>query len=173
MVAYGHYPTARAQIIGSCPSKEASPSVVRDWIRLYLCYRGLDQEASNKFLWRGAELYRAQIPELRNAFKRHCDLQDWEADIIANDVHSILEKALPVSQRSFFEIYVYYVLGFDSYRKLMFKETRDPTLMDYLAGVSTWAKFLAGHLLAVVLIYSFYWAMTNRELPARLSRREI
>ncbi|KAI1088576.1 hypothetical protein F5B19DRAFT_496224 [Rostrohypoxylon terebratum] len=172
MVVYRRYPSTRAGIIGSCPGKEASPSVVRDWFRAYLYYRGLDREASRMFLWRGEELYRAQIPELRDAFKQYCDLQEWEADIIATDVYEILRRALPVSERTFFETYVYYVLGCDSYRKLMF-DTREPTIMDYVGGVSTWVKFLAGHLLAMVMVYGFFWAMTNHELPARLSRDEI
>ncbi|KAI1204761.1 uncharacterized protein F4807DRAFT_322326 [Annulohypoxylon truncatum] len=91
MVTLEQYPIGRNQIIKNCPGKQASPSVVRDWIRTYLSYRGVDLEASSKFLWRGIELYRAEIPELRDAFKRHCELGDWEANIIANDVYTILQ----------------------------------------------------------------------------------
>ncbi|KAI0886770.1 uncharacterized protein GGS22DRAFT_158630 [Annulohypoxylon maeteangense] len=91
MVSLGEHPIDRTRITNSCPGRGASPSSVRDWIRAYLSYRGLDPEASEKFLWRGKELYQAKIPELRDAFKRHCDLQDWEADILANDVYTLLE----------------------------------------------------------------------------------
>ncbi|KAI2464916.1 hypothetical protein F4781DRAFT_435931 [Annulohypoxylon bovei var. microspora] len=155
------YPIARTEIIKSCPGKQASPSAVRDWIRTYLFYRGLDPDASDTFLWRGIELYRADVPELKAAFKKNCDLQGWEADIIANDVYTILERAIPLSTRTFFQIYVYYLMGFDYYRKLMF-HARDPTWMDYLVGILTWAQFLAGHFVVGIMAYIIFWVMTNR-----------
>ncbi|KAI1453742.1 hypothetical protein F4805DRAFT_358281 [Annulohypoxylon moriforme] len=161
MLTIERHPVGRTQIIKGCPSKQASPITVRDWISDYLSYRGLDQEASNKFFWRGIELYRAKIPELRDAFKKNCDLQDWEADIIANDVHAILEKALPQSERTPFQMYVDFLLGFDYYRKLTMFKNRDATLMDYIVGILTWIKFIMGHLLAAIMVCSVVCIIIN------------
>ncbi|KAI1378071.1 hypothetical protein F4677DRAFT_443985 [Hypoxylon crocopeplum] len=146
---------ARTEVIVSCPSLLASPATVRNWFRTYLIYRGLDPDVSEKFFWRGPELYQAEIAELQDAFKTHCSLQDWEANILASDVHSILESSIPPPRRTDFQKYVEYLVGPDYYIKLMFY-TRWPIFADYIVGVVAWAGFILGHFVATLIIWNAF-----------------
>ncbi|KAI0595975.1 hypothetical protein F4775DRAFT_566852 [Biscogniauxia sp. FL1348] len=93
-------PPTRQEIIDSCPGLGASPTQVRDWLMAYLLYRGLDSYKAEGFFWRGAELHRATLAILVEAFKKHCRIQDWEADILAHDVFAIVEvSAMPKKKK--------------------------------------------------------------------------
>jgi hypothetical protein len=47
--------------------------------------------SAKKFFWRGLELHRASYATLVDAFKQHCGKLDWEAEILAYDVYTIVE----------------------------------------------------------------------------------
>ncbi|KAI1485129.1 hypothetical protein F5X96DRAFT_683066 [Biscogniauxia mediterranea] len=112
-------PPTRQEVIDSCPGLGASPTTVRDWLTAYLLYRGLDSYKAEGFFWRGAELHRATLPILVEAFKKHCRIQDWEADILAQDVFTIVENSIPPPHRSLFQRYVESLFGCEFYGKLI------------------------------------------------------
>ncbi|KAI2606766.1 hypothetical protein GGR54DRAFT_408153 [Hypoxylon sp. NC1633] len=143
----------RAEIVTTCPGPHASPSAVRHWFQSYLIYRGLDPVASDKFFWRGPELHRVKASDLHEAFKTHCSLLDWEADVLASDVCSILQRSALPPNRTYFQNYVEFLLEPGYYPKLMF-DNRYPQFAVYVVGILAWVSFIAIHLVAAIVLWS-------------------
>ncbi|KAI1080894.1 hypothetical protein F5B20DRAFT_83533 [Whalleya microplaca] len=148
------FPLRRDEIISSCPGLGASPWQVRDWFRTYMFYRGLDPDASDNIFWRGEELHRATFLEISDAFKAHCGLQDWEANLLSYDVYSILEKAIPPPTRTLFQRYLEHLVEPDYYRRLMFYAKINVKAMDVVVGVFGWLFLGLTHIIALFTIFT-------------------
>jgi len=109
----------RQEVIEICPGLQASPTEVRDWFASYLAYRGIPREKSEKFFWRGIELHRASYGTLVDAFKQHCGTLDWEAEILAYDVYTIVEVSLNRTEPNRTELAPCIIELFYAYRPLV------------------------------------------------------
>ncbi|KAI3325759.1 hypothetical protein HD806DRAFT_491169 [Xylariaceae sp. AK1471] len=74
---------------------------------------------AKKFFWRGLELHRASYATLIDAFKQHCGKLDWEAEVLAYDVYTIVEGSIPPPKRTIFQMYVEGLFGYEFYSNLM------------------------------------------------------
>ncbi|KAI1505068.1 hypothetical protein F5X99DRAFT_369408 [Biscogniauxia marginata] len=138
-------PPTRHAIVTSCPGLQASPTQVRDWLRLYLLYRGLDATDAEAFFWRGAELHRATYPVLVEAFKKHCEVQDWEADTLAYDIYTIVENSIPPPRPTIFQKYVEALYGYEFYSNLMQRNKFNPGFFDQANCIFCWIGLLIIH----------------------------
>lgn len=93
-MAQKHSPPTRQEVVATCPGLRSSPTEVREWLEHYLEYRGLNPASSAKFVWRGIELHRAPHANLLDAFKQHCGILYCEAEVLAQDVHNIVEVSV-------------------------------------------------------------------------------
>ncbi|KAI0000273.1 hypothetical protein F4779DRAFT_148612 [Xylariaceae sp. FL0662B] len=150
------FPLKREEIVSSCPGLGASPRQVRDWFKTYLFYRGLDPDASENVFWRGEELHRATFLEISEAFKAHCGLFDWEANLLAYDVYSILEKSIPPPTRTLFQRYLEHLVEPDYYRRLMFYAKINVKAMDVVVGVFGWIFLGLTHIIALFTIFTIF-----------------
>ncbi|KAI0475617.1 hypothetical protein GGR56DRAFT_675731 [Xylariaceae sp. FL0804] len=139
-------PPSRGEVLGTCPGLEASPTQVRDWLATYLVYRGLDAAGADGFFWRGAELHRASYPTLFDAFKNHCGLLDWEAELLAYDIYTVLEDSIPPPSKTLFQKYVENVFGYEFYSSLLQWKKPNPGFLDRANCVFCWIGFLVIHI---------------------------
>ncbi|KAI5919354.1 hypothetical protein F4810DRAFT_687784 [Camillea tinctor] len=139
-------PPTRQEIIDSCPGFGASPTQVRDWLWTYLLYRGLNTDNAGGFFWRGTELHQATIETLVAAFKNHCRVKDWEADILANDVFTIIENSIPPPHRTLFQRYVESLFGSEFYSKLARRHKPVLGFFEYVNCIFCWIGLLIVHI---------------------------
>ncbi|KAI0813852.1 hypothetical protein GGR55DRAFT_636104 [Xylaria sp. FL0064] len=163
-------PPSRQEILATCPGLHSSPTQVRAWIEKYLIYRGLEPASSKKFFLRGLELHRASYTALIAAFKQHCGILDWEAEILAYDVYTIVEVGLALSGlsagqdsvslvRAIFQIYVERLFGHEFYCNLMWWKKPNTDFTGHLNCVLCWLGFVTIHpilLLLSTLILGFF-----------------
>ncbi|KAI1318990.1 hypothetical protein F5Y16DRAFT_414344 [Xylariaceae sp. FL0255] len=146
-------PPTRQTILSSVPGLQASPAEVRDWLALYLSYRGMKPLDAKKFVgWRGLELHRASYSDLVDAFRQHCGRLDWEAEVLGLDVYSIVEGSIPPPDRTIFQIYVEEVFGYEFYSSLMQQWTRpNRSFVDRVNSVFCWVGFALIHAVLVLI----------------------
>ncbi|KAI1339858.1 hypothetical protein F5Y15DRAFT_382328 [Xylariaceae sp. FL0016] len=138
-------PPSRQEITSSCPGLEASPLVVRDWLATYLLYRGVDAAGADNFFWRGVELHRASYSTLFDALKHHCSLLEWEADILAYDIYTIVEDSIPPPAKTLLQRYIENVFGYEFYGNLMQWSKPNPGYLAQANCVFCWFGFLLTH----------------------------
>ncbi|KAI0390489.1 hypothetical protein F5Y17DRAFT_55879 [Xylariaceae sp. FL0594] len=132
----------REEVIAICPSPQASPMEVREWLANYLSYRGLPREMSECFIWRGVELHMATIGELTDAFKQHCKLLKGEAEMVARDVCFIIQQKSIPPRRTPLRIYVESVYGKALYTILMQHIDPNSTYFEVLVSHICWVGFI-------------------------------
>ncbi|KAI1817657.1 hypothetical protein GGS20DRAFT_531330 [Poronia punctata] len=141
----------RQKVIAICPGLQASPTEVRDWFAVYLAYRGIPSSKAHNFFWRGVELHRANYASLVDAFKQHCGTLEWEAEILAYDVFTIVEGSIPPPERTVFQVYVESVFGYDYYMNLMQWTRPNTSLLDYANCAFCWLGFSFIHLVLLLI----------------------
>ncbi|CAJ2509483.1 Uu.00g145090.m01.CDS01 [Anthostomella pinea] len=141
----GHdrWPT-RQEVLKQCLGLQDSPKKVRDWFKTYLEYRGLDAINADKFFWR-EEPHRATYSNLLEAFKQHCGKLDWEADVLAYDVYTVVEGSIPPPERTMFQKYVEGLFGYEFYINLMQWTKPNPGFLDRANCIFCWLGLLSIH----------------------------
>ncbi|KAI1175256.1 hypothetical protein F4777DRAFT_334859 [Nemania sp. FL0916] len=145
-------PLTRQEVVSICPGLQSSPTEVRHWIQKYLVYRGIEGANANKFFWRGIELHRASYVTLIEAFKQHCGIVDWEAEVLAYDVYTIVEGSIPPPKRGIFQKYVEEVFGYDFYCGLMMGTRPHISLMDRVNCGFCWLQFIIIHSVLTLIL---------------------
>ncbi|KAH9905677.1 hypothetical protein F4778DRAFT_673445 [Xylariomycetidae sp. FL2044] len=155
-------PPTRGEVVESCPGIQASPTQVRDWFSSYLAYRGLDTAPADKFFWRGAELHRTTYGTLLDAFKIHCGMTDWEADIVAYDIYTIVEGSIPPPPRTLFQQYVEAVFGYENHLKLKLYRKPNLNLSEKVKCGMAWMEFIVVHGFFIFILSLIITVLTAR-----------
>ncbi|KAI0023359.1 hypothetical protein F4780DRAFT_77752 [Xylariomycetidae sp. FL0641] len=159
-----HLPN-RTEIIAACPGLQASPTQVRDWLAAYLRYRGLDAGGAARFFWRGVELHRATYGTLLEAFRQHCGMLEWEADILAYDIYTIIESSIPPPKRTIFQEYVEALFGYEFYSNLLLWTAKpNPGFLDRANCAFCWTGFFIIHAVLSLIVAVIVGFLYNTRL---------
>ncbi|KAI0432454.1 hypothetical protein F5Y09DRAFT_144836 [Xylaria sp. FL1042] len=153
-------PPSRQEIIATCPDLQSSPTQVRDWFKKYLEYRGLEPASSKKFFLRGLELHRASYTALTDAFKQYCGILDWEAEVLAYDVYTIIEASIPLPKTATPQVYVEKLFRHEFCSNSIRRNNSKTDFLGQANRVFDWLRFMTTHPVLLLLTMVIFGLLT-------------